>query len=168
MSWATIVAKLNSDLSAISNIGNVHSSPRWTVFDDEFINRFTKEINGQREVRFWLITRDNVGSAYGPGQNLLGTQVSLPTSQELRRHDVIIDGFMGMSDNEDDTTEDDFQSLVDSVIDALSDRTSFDDVVLIRSTDISAAIDIVEFSEVLTHHVTIQFYVVEKNNITPS
>lgn len=161
MSYAAILAQIKTDLESVTNIGKVYDSVRWSIYEDSFLENFIETISGQDQVITWLITRNNVVSQFGPAQNALGTRIHVPLKQELVKHDIMIDGFMSFTDN---STEVDFQTLIDSIMADYRNIATFSNTAFIRGP-INIKIEMASFGEVLCHHALITFYVTEFNNI---
>lgn len=163
MSYVLQLAQVKSILNAVSNIGTVHDNVRWIKDSELFLAEFTKLIGTQKEIRAWIISRTGGTDEIGASVNADGTRVSIPTGTRLRRYDWAIEGFMGFKDN---STEVDFQALVDAVIDAFKDKLTLNNTAMTRGS-ITYRIDHTFFSDNLCHHILIQFYSVERDGISP-
>ena len=162
MSYAAILAQIKTDLESVTNIGNVHDSVRYSIYDDTYADLYESEISGQKQIRAWLITRENVSSQFGPASSALGTNVTIPSKQELVKHEISIDAFLGFSDN---VSESEFNTVVDAVYDKFKDKATFTDTAFVRGP-LNCSFDMIMFSKVLCHHAQITFYVLEFNNVT--
>lgn len=164
MTWPAVLAKIKTELEAVTNIGQVYDNIRHVKDEDILRKDFTITIGGQQEIRVWFITREGGVDAYGSMQALTGTRVSLPVRRRGRRYDVVIEGIESFKD---DSTEVDFQALVTALLDQLKDNLTFGQTVLERGA-ISYEITHTMFGETLCHHVLMRFYCIELDAITPS
>jgi hypothetical protein len=164
MSRALIQAQIKTILQGVANIGNVYDSVRWVNDKEKWDRDFLKDINGQHEVRVWMIYRVGGGEDYGANINVLGTNLSIPTRTRAQRYDFQIEGFLSFADDDTDST---FQALVDSVIDAFKNKQSLNDTAIARGP-INYSIDHQFFGQVLVHHVVLTTFAVERDGIVPS
>jgi hypothetical protein len=163
MAYSSILAQIKTLLSAVSDIGQVYDNIRWAKDRDDFFDLFSKVIDDQRQIRCWFISRSGGQDGYGALESGLGTKYSIPINQRLIRYDIVIDGFISFSDND---TEVVFQTLVDAVRNQFKDKITLNNSALERGP-ISYTLEHVKFSDQLCHHVNFEFFVLERDNITP-
>jgi|TARA_Y100000310_G_scaffold345771_1_gene469634 hypothetical protein len=163
MSRSAIISAIKTLLEAVTDIGQVYDSIRWTIYEDKFIQDFFTVVNGQNQIRTWMIYKTGGGQDYGARSGSLGTGVDIPTQSALDRHDITIEGWASFTDNDSDS---DFQALVDSVLDKFRAEISLTDTALVRGP-INYAIDHQFFGQYFVHHVILNFYAVERTGITP-
>ena len=164
MSRVAIIAEIKNILEEVKNIGIVHGELRWSIFQDEFLNSFIVDIDGQKQIRTWMIYRDAGAMDYGSRENSLGTSVSLPIRSSMQRYDFKVEGWLSFADNETDT---EFQQLIDDVLSKFEANISLNESALLRGV-INYDIDHQFFGDYFVHHIQINFYAVERKGITPS
>jgi hypothetical protein len=165
MTYANQLAQIVSILEAVTNIGTIHDSLRWSRDFKTLSEAYTISINNRSEIRTWLISRAGGADAYGmiQGSNL-GTLVRVPVGSQLVKYDYIIDGFMSFKDNE---TESEFLALVDAVRDQFKNNISLNSSCFERG-HIFYSIDHAFFGDHLCHHINMTFWTAELEGITPS
>ena len=164
MSRLLILAEIKTLLESVTDIGQVHDSIRWSVSEDKFAENFITQVDERNELRTWMIYRSAGGMDYGAREGSLGTGVTIPTRTSLRRHDFVIEGWASFADDDTDAT---FQALVDAVLDKFETEITLNNSALTRGP-IEYNIDHQFFGEILAHHVTLNFYAVERAGITPT
>lgn len=158
-----IQSSIKDILEDIPNIGIVHDSLRWSVYQDNWLESFVMELEGQSQVRTWMIYRSSGGMDYGSRQNSIGTGLDLPTRSSLRRYDFKIEGWTAFKDEE---TDEEFQLLVDTVLDKFEANISLNNSCIERGP-IAYDVDHQFFGEHFVHHIIINFYASERSGITP-
>ena len=83
MTRKLIQAAIVTILETVTDIGSVHNGIRWAIHEDKFIKDFMSEIDGQSQVRTWMVSRTEGGMAYGPAGGGLGTNYPVTTQQSL-------------------------------------------------------------------------------------
>jgi len=88
MTRALIQAAIVTILESVTDIGSVHNGIRWTIHEDQFVKDFINEIDGQSQVRTWMVSRVEGGVDYGSRSGSLGTGIPVTTQQALERYDL--------------------------------------------------------------------------------
>jgi hypothetical protein len=159
-----IQAAIKTILEGVTDIGNVYDSIRWVNDKERWDSAFLKDIDGQSEIRVWMLYRISGEEAYGASDNAAGTGLSIPIRTRLQRYNYQIEGMLSFTDDDTDVR---FQALLDSVIDAFKNKQSLNDTAIFRGP-INYTIDHQFFGEVLVHHVILNLYAVERDGITPT
>jgi hypothetical protein len=159
-----IQAAIKTILESVTDIGNVYDSIRWVNDKERWDSAFLKDIEGQTEIRVWMLYRISGEEAYGANENAASTGISIPIRTRLQRYNFQIEGMLSFTDDDTDSR---FQLLVDSVINAFKNKQSLNDTAILRGP-INYTIDHQFFGEVLVHHVVFGLYAVERDGITPT
>lgn len=112
MSLTNIRTAIYEVLDNIAGIGIVHDYERWSADWSRYLDLFTTQIGGIRQVRGWTIGYSGTAES---------DQVQLDGG-ELRSSRWVVRGYMGWDDSRE--TEKDFQDLVEDVLDALDDEST--------------------------------------------
>tara|TARA_Y100000310_G_C20403817_1_gene678684 strand:+ start:287 stop:781 length:495 start_codon:yes stop_codon:yes gene_type:complete len=163
VSRSNIISQIKTLLEAVTDIGQVYDSIRWAIYEDKFVQDFFTTVNGQNQIRTWMIYRGGGGEDYGSRQNSLGTGLSIATQRGLSRYDFIIEGWASFEDNSSDS---DFQTLVDSVLTKLKPEISLNSSALMRGP-INYNIDHQFFGDYFVHHIILTFYATEEAGLSP-
>ena len=165
MSRKAIQSAIVDILNTVNDIGEVHGSIRWTIYENEFIKNFFAEISGQSQIRTWMVSRVEGGVDYGARNGSLGTGIPVSTQTALERYDFIIEGWASFSDL--DSTDTEFQALIDSIIDKFIDNITLNTTANMRGP-INYSIDHQFFGDHFVHHIIFNFYAVELEGISPT
>lgn len=151
-----ITAAIKTILESVPGVGVVQEYHRYTRTPEGFRRYFTKLVDQYtRSANVWLITRDAFAQ----------TAAGVPIPQEMREHLFVISGYVGLKDS--DGSEEVFQDLVDSVVNALESRKRLGletTTVHVREPQVPV-IDHVWFGPLLCHHCDIQLRVLERRTI---
>jgi hypothetical protein len=163
MSRVLIQSAIKTILETVTDIGTVYDHIRWTNYQGKFIEAFVTEVDGQPQIRTWMINRAGGGFDYGPRLGSLGTAVDIPTNTNLAKYDFQVEGWLSFKDND---TDSEFQLLIDAIEDKFKANISLNDTCLVRGP-ITYQIDHQFFGEYFVHHIIMEFYAVEREGITP-
>ena len=164
MSRTLIQAAIVTILNTITDIGQVHNGIRWANDKGQFIKAFYTEVNGQGEIRTWMVSRVEGGMAYGPNGGSLGTSYQVTTQRSLERYDFTMEGWASFRD---DDTDNEFQDLIDSVLDKFEANISLDSTAHMHGP-VTYNIDHQFFGDVFVHHVIFNMYALETFGINPT
>jgi len=164
MTRKLIQAAIVTILETVTDIGSVHNGIRWAIHEDKFIKDFMSEIDGQSQVRTWMVSRTEGGMAYGPAGGGLGTNYPVTTQQSLERYDFTIEGWTSFKD---DDTDNEFQDLIDSILDKFEANISLNSTANMRGP-VTYNIDHQFFGDIFVHHVIFNMYALETIGISPT
>lgn len=104
--YETFRDAIHGVLDGVAGIGNVHKQKRWSADPETFNTAYKATVGGVDQIRAWWISRAS-------------TPAALPMTKRSTQRDYVfeLEGFMGLDDSAD--TEQTFQTLVDTVMDAL-------------------------------------------------
>jgi hypothetical protein len=104
--------EIKTILNSISNIGSVLDWKKSSIDPEIFSQNYLSiDATNTQEIRAWAITRTGVEIDYGPRGGGVGTRYA-------KLNTIVIFGLMSVDD--DRSTWDTFQNLLDSVLDALN------------------------------------------------
>ena len=163
MSRSNIIAQIKTFLEAVSDIGQVYDSIRWTIYQDKFVQDFMTQLDGQNQIRTWMIYLSGGGEDYGARQNSLGTSLSIAVRRGLSKYDITIEGWASFEDNSSDS---DFQTLIDNVLAKFRPEISLNSSAVMRGP-INYTIDHQFFGDIFVHHILLNFYALEEAGLNP-
>jgi len=148
--YETFRDAIHTVLSGISDIGQVHKQKRWSADKEGFKAAYMATIGGTDQIRAWWISRLSTAS------------VTMTRKSYQRDYIFQLEGFMGLDDSAN--TEQTFQTLVDTVMDALDAQRPD-----LGGADHQEPIALEAYSEVviggyLCHHAVLRLTLVKFSN----
>lgn len=143
--YATIRDALVTQITAVSNAGNVYAYERLVADWSNFQALFTATIGGQKQVRGWWVTRERIEAV----PDAMGTTA--------RTYVFVVRGVLGVHDST--ATEETFQDLVDAVMAAIdAHRDDGDSAVRDYSVGptLARVIEARQFGSVLCHYAELE------------
>ncbi len=111
MAYSTILAKIKTYMSEITNIGNVHDYVRWHKDWPTMLTLF-KSTTPANQIRFWDISRVKT------------PEVNKVSKENARVHTFRLRGFMSLDDSA--ATEKTFQDLIEAVCMKFRNKPTFE------------------------------------------
>ncbi len=108
--YSDLVTAITTQLSAVSNIGQVHSRERFTVDWAKYLEQFATTISDTQQTRGWVVTLERI------------TTLPEAFSREERRYQFLIYGMMSLKDSA--ATETAFFDLIELILNTLDDETT--------------------------------------------
>jgi hypothetical protein len=109
--YTSLRTSISAVLATIPNIGLVNNRERFVVDPSKFLDFFKTTIDGQVQIRAWLVLRE-AAPAMAFEQSSFG--------ETTRRHQFVLHGFLGFADASD--TYGTMQALCDSVMAAFDNE----------------------------------------------
>ncbi len=146
MSWTTIRPLIETDLKAVTGIGQVHDYLRHTTFWDEYISRHKKD----GRINDWEITRRALSQELFAVQNLSSTEPFFHDD-----HLAVIIGRMALNDQK--KTEITFQDLIDAVVTKFRQDNRLGGIAIIPQQPQVPIIEHRTFGGTLVHYTEVMF-----------
>ena len=150
MAYTDIITKIKGTIESIPDIGRVHEYLRYFKDEPAFNELFMTKINGIKQLRAWMITRDGIPqnqryTTFGPHR---------------MQHMFVIRGYLGISDGV--KSEMIMQSLIEAIIEKLDNAVDLGSLVEASGPATAPVISHAEFGRVLCHYTEINFPVTEQ------
>lgn len=143
--YADIITALKTELDSVANIGKTHNHQRYVADWSGYLDSFTQTVNGQNQVRGWMLMPDESNAIVGTWdeQNRIN-----------RTYNVLIAGILGVKDS--DNTEATFMALCESVVDEIDALDTLTGVTGVTVGAIGPCVlrkvEIRQFGSVLCHY----------------
>lgn len=147
--WIAVRDGLANLLTEVPGVNIVHNFPR--LQKDGHIGRTAKLMTDQKRINAWTVYRDSASAEYQTCQEILVT------------HDAVFIGFM--EHNDEFSTQDEFDRLVDSILEKFNAHYRLDGAVEIQGPAQLTTEELRQYANTTVHYAEIHISAVQRTHI---